>query len=564
MATKPLSVSDILLGVEEDIAAVRKAGEDTSKLRAKQAELATKQASVLEEAGEAQKIVARQQGVAALEVQQENLKAASAVGVTEASNALLDLLAAQKQANDRLLTRTAKIRELRGAMPGEVGLASWIGRNFQAAFQEKALEGEVKEVAAISTAITNTHRALQETFVTNKGKAVANTAETIAAQTRLAATEAQIQALGKNIEAIGYNAAAIKEAKDATLEQRNVRYAGNQQVLAARQDVRAANADTRAAEGQVMERERFEWQKEEAAYRKQLQEADLADKREAKRLEDNFVAKVNAGRAVLNKPLMTPDEQGQVLRSFRTGQNREDLSLWYRLGDVSLANGGKQIFGSSPAAAAAVVFDPAIDAQINAAQEETRSLLAEASQRIPQNVRGSKDKNQINQALNQQVKTIVAEQFGTDKGIDGVGQIMPGSPFDVGDIGSLEAGYLNAGSVRSLPLVTKVLRPAADAKVSLDKPVVVLDLVRAAIKNGTVNSSQAAAGLAEVYRAANDMNQAQRNFSGYGIKLPNNGAQYIVKVGRERIDLTKPEHIQRVLMRPPASPFVRADNPFLN
>lgn len=556
MATKPLSVSDILLAVEEDVAAVKKAGEDTSKLRAKQAELATKQASVLEEAGEAQKIVARQQGVAVLEVQQENLKAASAVGVTEASNALLDLLAAQKQANDRLLNRTAKIRELRGSTPGEVGLASWIGRNFQAAFQEKALEGEVKEAAAISTAITNTHKALQETFVTNKGKAIANTAETVAAQTRLAATEAQLQALGKNIEAIGYNAAAIKEAKDATLEQRNIRYAGNQQVLAARQDARAA-------EGQAMDRERFEWQKDEAAYRKQLQEADLADKQEAKRLEDNFVAKVNAGRAVLNKPLMTPDEQSQVLRSFRTGQNREDLSLWYRLGDVSLANGGKQVFGNSPAAAAAVVLDPAIDAQINAAQEETRNLLTEARQRIPQDIRGSKDKNQLNQAFNQQVKTIVAEQFGTAKGVDGVGQIMPGSPFDVGDIGSLEAGYLNAGSVRSLPLVTKVLRPAADAKVSLDKPTVVLDLVRAAIKNGTVNSSQAAAGLAEVYRAANDMNQAQRNFSGFGIKLPNDGAQYIVKVGRERIDMTKPEHIQRVLMRPPASPFARTDGPFL-
>jgi hypothetical protein len=81
-------------------------------------------------------------------------------------------------------------------------------------------------------------------------------------------------------------------------------------------------------------------------------------------------------------------------------------------------------------------------------------------------------------------------------------------------------------------------------------PRAVLDLVRAAVKKGELTSTQAADGLATVYKAANWMHQEQRNFAGYGLKLPNDGNQYIVKIGSKKLDLTKPEQVQRMLMQP--------------
>lgn len=536
-----LSIEEIMTGSAAAVEQVKSSAEETKKLRTKQAEASDRQAAIIDQASKDAEAVARQQGLAALAVQQENLKAASAVGVTEASNALLDLLAAQKQANDRLLTRTAKIRELRGAMPGKVGLASWIGRNFQAAFQEKALEGEVKEVAAISTAITNTHRALQETFVTNKGKAEVLTAETIAAQARIAAADAKVRSEQAVIEGIGYNIQSLAEARNSTIEQLNVKYG-------ARQAVSGIKAEQRAEESQALERERFNWQKEEAKIRQDLLAAEKKDKQEAKQLSEDFVATVNMGRATLKLPALDAVQQRELLNQFKTGQVRKDISLHYELGIKSRQNGGKQVLGNSPAAAAALVFDPELDVQISAAQEETKNILATAIQAIPVQVKNSKDKAAINRSLNDNVKQIVAEQFGTKEGVAGKGYIGIDSPFSVGDLGAPESGYLSAPVLANMPLVTKVLQPLATAGTKLQDPKAVLEIARAAIRKGEITSSQAAEGLSRVYQVANLMNQAQRNFAGYGIQLPNGGAQYVVRVGGEKIDLTKPEHIQRILM----------------
>ena len=143
---------------------------------------------------------------------------------------------------------------------------------------------------------------------------------------------------------------------------------------------------------------------------------------------------------------------------------------------------------------------------------------------------------------------MVLEQYGTDKGVDGPGAIGRDSVFSVGNIASAESGYLSAPVLRDLPIVTKILKPAQDNKVDLADPSVALNLVRTAVKNGELTSTQAAAGLADVYRVANKMNQAQRNFKGFAIELPVGGNQYLVKIQGRKLDLTKPEHIQRMMM----------------
>jgi len=558
MATKPklLSIDEIMTGVAAASEEVKQASQKTQEIRGQQAAASERQSQVIKEAGDDAAAIARAQGLAVLRVQKENIKAAQAAGVTETSNALLDLLAVQKEANDRLLKRTATVRELRGATPGDVGLLSWIGRNVRASFEEKAMEGEVKDVQAISTAIVNTNNALQETFETNKGKAQTTNLELIEAQSRIAAADAKIKAEQATIEGLGFNLAGIKEAKESTIEQLNLRYSGMQAV-------NAVKAEERAVQSQAREAERFSWEKEMQGIRKKMLDAELKDKELDDKLSQDFVTTVNMGRATLRQAPLDEVEQRSLLKAFRSGQIRKDLELMYQLGIKSRQNGGQQVFGNSAAAAAEVVFSPELDIQVAASQEATKGILAEAIKAIPIQVKNSKDKAQISQAMNKSVNELVAQQFGTKEGVDGKGYIGLDSPFSVGDIGSAESGYFAAPTLASNPLVVKVLKPLAATGVQLKDPRVVVETVKAAMRKGEITSSQAAEGLSRIYQVANDMNQAQRNFAGYGIALPNKGAQYIVKIGSDKWDLTKPEQVQRLLMKPSPSPFSRVDSPFV-
>jgi hypothetical protein len=541
MATKLLSIEEIMTGVTTASIELDKGSSQIQELRKAQASASERQAGIIDQAGKDAEAVARQQGLALLNAQKENVKAASAAGMTETSNALLDLLAVQRQANERLIARTAKIRELRGATPGEVGILSWVGRNFQAAFQEKAMEGEAQEVQAVSNALVTTNNALQQTFATNKGKAEVLTMETVAAQARIAAADAKVRAEQAVIEGLGYNIQGVSEAKNITLERLNLKYN-------ARQAVSGIKAEQRAEEDQQMERQRFEWQKEMASLQKEALEAEKKGKEEAKVLDDATVANIELGRATLHLPRMTDGEKALILRQVRSGSLKGDVLLHHHLGLKSRQNGGKQVFGNSPSAAAEVVFNPELDVKVAEAQVETKNLLAEAYKAIPLQVKNSKDGAAVSRELDKQAALLVAQQFGDERGVDGAGYVGSESAFNVGDIGDLHTGYLDAAAVKNLPIVTKLLKPLAANKVAMKDPSAVLDLVRAAVKKGDLTSTQAADGLANVYRVANWMHQEQRNFAGYGLKLPNNGAQYIVKIGSKKLDLTKPEQVQRMLM----------------
>jgi hypothetical protein len=345
------------------------------------------------------------------------------------------------------------------------------------------------------------------------------------------------------LEGVGFNIAGITAAKNATIDQLNLRYSGQNAVHGIR-------ADQRAAESQGLERQRFEWQKEMATLQKEALEADKKSKEEAKVLDDATVANIELGRATLHLPRMTDGEKALILRQVRSGSLKGDVLLHHHLGLKSRQNGGKQVFGNSPSAAAEVVFNPELDVKVAEAQIETKDLLAEAYKAIPLQVKNSKDGAAVSRELDKQAALLVAQQFGDERGVDGAGYVGSESAFNIGDIGDLHTGYLDAAAVKNLPIVTKLLKPLAANKVAMKDPSAVLDLVRAAVKKGDLTSTQAADGLATVYKAANWMHQEQRNFAGYGFKLPNNGAQYIVKIGSKKLDLTKPEQVQRMLMQP--------------
>jgi cell fate (sporulation/competence/biofilm development) regulator YmcA (YheA/YmcA/DUF963 family) len=406
---------------------------------------------------------------------------------------------------------------------------------------QNELQARMFEAETISGAMTQTHTALQQAYNTNKGKAASVTAESAAAAARLAAAQSKVAMEDAVLEGVGFNIAGITAAKNATIDQLNLRYSGQNAVHGIR-------ADQRAAESQGLERQRFEWQKEMASLQKEALEAEKKGKEEAKVLDDATVANIELGRATLHLPRMTDGEKALILRQVRSGSLKGDVLLHHHLGLKSRQNGGKQVFGNSPSAAAEVVFNPELDVKVAEAQIETKDLLAEAYKAIPLQVKNSKDGAVVSRELDKQAALLVAQQFGDERGVDGAGYVGSESAFNIGDIGDLHTGYLDAAAVKNLPIVTKLLKPLAANKVAMKDPRAVLDLVRAAVKKGDLTSTQAADGLATVYKAANWMHQEQRNFAGYGLKLPNDGNQYIVKISGKKLDMTKPEQVQRMLM----------------
>lgn len=541
MATKLLSIEEIMTGVNTASIELEKGARQTQELVKAQVSASGRKQDIYDQAVQDAELVASTQKLAELDVQKENIKAAEAVGISEGTNDVLEYLGELRQANKRVVEKAAEVRNKWDSTIERDGVLGWLKNGLTVGSSQNELQARMFEAEAISGAMTQTHTALQQAYNSNKGKAAAVTAESAAAAARLAATQSRIAMEDAVLEGVGFNIAGITAAKNATIDQLNLRYSGQSAVHGIR-------ADQRAAESQGLERQRFEWQKEMASLQKEALEAEKRGKEEAKVLDDATVANIELGRATLHLPRMTEGEKALILRQVRSGTLKGDVLLHHHLGLKSRQNDGKQVFGNSPSAAAEVVFNPELDVKVAEAQVETKNLLAEAYKAIPLQVKNSKDGAVVSRELDKQAALLVAQQFGDERGVDGAGYVGSESAFNIGDIGDLHTGYLDAAAVKNLPIVTKLLKPLAANKVAMKDPSAVLDLVRAAVKKGDLTSTQAADGLATVYKAANWMHQEQRNFAGYGLKLPNDGNQYIVKISGKKLDMTKPEQVQRMLM----------------
>ncbi len=150
-----------------------------------------------------------------------------------------------------------------------------------------------------------------------------------------------------------------------------------------------------------------------------------------------------------------------------------------------------------------------------------------------------KDKTAVDGFVNKFVKDAIAGQYAT---------IIPNSQnlFDVGDLSS----YLTLSAIKELPVTQKVLAPLAASGVALNDPKMVLGFMRKAVKDGTLTTSQIA-DLATVYRKANRINQAARDFRSFGITPPNNGKNYFAKVSTfgGPVDMADPTAIQNHLSK---------------
>lgn len=542
---KLLSIDEIMTmsaSAEKD---VEEAGKKKQAAMKEQEAAGLRQVALAEEAGNALYAVKQAEGLALLELQKKNLAAAQAAGIVEGANVLLERHALLRQAQDRTIQKAAEVRQKQSTTISKDGLLNWIKDSLTIDMTQQQLAAQAQETQVLQASIVDTNNALQETFQTNQSTLQAYTVERINAEATVAAADARMRAETARIQAQGYNIAGIEAAKDTTLEKLQVRYQGQNAAI----QVRAAQM---AEEDQAMQRQKFNWEKEEQGIRKQLLDAQLKDKTEEERVAKDFIGTINLGRANRGMPTLSDAETSVIIKNFKGGALGKEAQADFQLGMQSRARGGKQFLGNTPAETIQLLSE--MQSNLPAIQEKTQEILSEALGVLGADAKvDRKNPQAVANYLNKRVQQTVDLQFTNG--------VAKNSAFDIGDLGN--PSYLNNSAISSLPIVQKFLAPLAANKQDLSDPKMVLELVRAGLKKGELTSSQAAS-LADVYRLANDVNQAQKNFTGYGIKLPKNGAQYIVKVGSEKIDLTQPEQIQRYLMKPPASGFSRTDSPFMS
>ena len=535
MATKLLSIDEIMKGVATQKLEVDAALKEKAAVMEKQVAAVDNQQAILKQIGLDAELLS-------LETSKRTQQAQLAVGVDEYSNYMLDMLARRKQLNDMVFEAAEEVtRKTRSTISAD-GPLGWLANVITTEESQERLKALTQQSTLMSTAIQQTNSDLKAILDGDGGRAIANTAQEIAAKARLASAEARLKVEDAVLKGLGVNAQAIEDARTASQEKVRIEYAGQGQILQIRQDQRAARSLSLQEENAARDKELHD-------LRVKMAMAEEKDKVELDVLSEDFADTVKLGQAALGLPVMDRTIQLEALKRFKQGNISDEMRTAYNVGRKVRENKGQQVFANSPAAAVTLLTDPKLDAKIAPAQQKTVDFVREAASVAfgkqgpdPKNAAANHDK------INKQVNQMVLEQFGTEKGVDGPGAIGRDSVFNVGNIASPQAGYLSASAVKDLPLVTKILKPAQDNNVELSDPGVVLNLVRTAVQKNELTSVQAANGLADVYRVANRMNQAQRNFSGFSIDLPNQGKQYLVKIQGRKLDMTKPEHIQRMMM----------------
>lgn len=541
---KMLSIEEIMTGASLASKDVEDAAKKKQAALKEQEASALKQAGIAEETGQALSTVKQAEGLAQLRLQQENIKAASAAGITESANFLLEQHALLQESQRRTIAKAAEVRNKWDSTIARDGLLGWIKNGLTVDISQRELAANAQEMQTIQGSLIATNNTLQETFQTNQGKLESYNMERIAAEAKAVAAQSKMQAEQARIQAQGFNIAGIEDAKNLTIEKLQLKY----QAQSAAAGVKQLQM---AEEDQAMQRARFNAQKEEDALRKQLLSAQLKDKNEEEQLAKDFITTMNIGRGSRGMPALGDMEARLIIKNFKSGALGKEAQADFQLGMSSRAAGGRQVLGSTPAETINLLSE--MGHNLPAVQEKTQEILSEALGALnADKALNKKDPGAVSQFLNERVKQTVKLQFENG--------VVKNSAFDVGDIG--DPSYLSHPAITGMPIVKNFLQPLANNKQALDDPKTVLELVRAGMKKGELTSS-VAASLAQVYRVANEMNQQQKNFAGYGIRLPNRGAQYIVKVGGEKIDMTQPEQIQRYLMKPPPAAFNRKDSPFV-
>lgn len=471
-------------------------------------------------AGDVAVVTATRQA-ADLKVQAENARIARAAGIDPevGANILVDTVAKLRQSNAEAETalKTYRAKNESSFLDNPI---NWVVDQITLPIAEARLEGAVKQSALYSDQLTKVNNTLQESFQTTEKLKESISTASAAAATRVAAAQSLTEAKKFELEALKYNNMGIEAAQNATAEQLGFLY-NTMNAQKAEQQLKLAQ------ESGTLARERFDFEKT-------MRQEALDAKKEGKVLDDAILAKINTGRAASGMLPLEGAEAQFALAKMKSGAGG-DVQTYYEIGDKVVST-GRVSFGNTPADATKTLTTTITN--LPDIKKETAAVLSAALSELQKSKTVDRKDPAASAAF---VNKFVNEQIGAQ-----YSNIVAGSGnlFDVGDLSS----YLTLSGIKDLPVTQKVLAPMAATGVKLDNPKVVLGLAQKAMKDGTLTTSQLA-DISTIYRKANLVNQAARDFQAFGIVLPNNGKNYFAKVSTfgKPLDLTDPTAIQRHL-----------------
>ena len=351
MATKLLSIEEIVAGVNTQKIEVDAALKGTQQVMQQQVAATERQQDILRQIGTDLELLTLGQI-------QKTQQAQRAVGIDEHSNALLDRLAAKKRAEDLAIQQSEEVANKTSSTIAEDGFLGWLANTITLPESQERLAATAQHVNVLGNAIKSTNADLQATLDGNGERAMANTAQEIAAKARMASADARFKAEEATLKGLGYNALAIEAARNASREKLQIEYAGQGQILQIRQDQRAARQLTLAEENAARDKELHD-------IRVRLAKAEEKDKAESDALSEDFADTIKLGQAALGLPVMDRTLQLEALKRFKQGNITDEVRTAYDVGRKVRENGGQQVFANTPAAAVTLLTNPKLDAKVS-------------------------------------------------------------------------------------------------------------------------------------------------------------------------------------------------------
>lgn len=468
---------------------------------------ATEVSKIYESVSKDAELIARQRGIAELEVQKANQKAAAAAGAVPGApenilNNLISQVTSTVGSMNKNLQQVRKERET-GFLDDPV---EFIKNQIFFSDAEEKLKNDAEQLKVLDAQIGTINKAIQDTSRTNAALAQPVTQATIEAAASIAVSEAVVRARQAKIEALKYDSDSISQLMNASKDRINaiMQYRG------------AVNTE----ENQALQREQFEALKAEREARLALTNEAKADKAAAQQIDDQTLAYINQSKAALGQPLMTKDEfkfQNTLLK-----QNKSPELAYHLENGMRIAMTGKSSIGQTPAESLAILKQ--IPSNISDIRQETAKLIADAERIVLGDPKiDKKDKNSVASAINELVQQSINQQYGV---------ITKESVFNVGELSNY-LGKPGAPGVRdlfSLPISQKLLLPAIAAGQPLDDAKVIMGLVYDGVRTGKITSTEAL-GISDLFRKASLINQTARGFEAFGITVPKGGTEYNVKLG---------------------------------
>lgn len=388
-------------------------------------------------------------------------------------------------------------------------------------------------IEARSQDIKTLNQLTQETAQTQVALKHSVTQASVDAAARVAAIDARVQANQQSIQSWIYGSEGVKAALTAAGEQL--------------QGAQAIFSVQHTEESMAMQRAQFaQSQAEWADRREKLSLAKEGDEQVLKLIN---VGRVNRGAAPLDS---LASRQLLALKSS-TGSLPAMYADDYLAGERT-ATTGVRVVAAGPAQLLQRAETQGV--QFTPAQAPIVSLLTQAKDAAHKsfepgmaNAGAKKTPQALAEALDQTVRTDLATY--SKKIVAGDSS----NPYNLGDIGEVIKSPLASGTLQKLPTVQKVLGPLMAAGKTFSDPREVVAAVTNAAAKGEIKLEQAAKDLSEIYRRGVLVNNATKNFEGFGLTPQSSynapiGASSTFHPfggGSQVIDLTKEESIKRAM-----------------